>query len=344
MMVEAEADHNDYVSNVSLEAENQNADGDEQEEHHSTSDSESAGNSVGTETDVDDNSDADSDDDSNVDSDMDSDNAAPDFGSSYSHLFPSKTHALLFSLLFAKRRYISITQMKLLWGIFELLQVNCPSLNAMLLLCKKLCKVQPVERQSASGIQTFIRPIPELIKSVFATLSIAKEIQHGPQLSPRPQEIYESLAFSRYSFGQVSEHFHSVLQNFTTTVELHPGEVMMLVQRGNLSIQVNGLKVTNFPVMCSSDETSGNTTKRYNHFENFFVLFPSLPHKFYCPRYIIFAATTNTGSWSDIAEVVLHDLRHGNITLFIVFDVVELKKYQGVLSFVESKYLIQILE
>ncbi|TPX52499.1 hypothetical protein CcCBS67573_g09864 [Chytriomyces confervae] len=113
---------------------------------------------------------------------------------------------------------------------------------------------------------------------------------------------------------------------------------------GDLSIQANGLKVTNVPVMCSSDETSGNTTKRYNHFENFFVMFPSLPHKFYGPGYINFAATTNTGSWSDIAEVVLHDLRHGNITLFIVFDIVELKKYQGVLSLVESKYLIQILE
>ncbi|TPX52498.1 hypothetical protein CcCBS67573_g09863 [Chytriomyces confervae] len=196
MMVEAEADHNDYVSDNSLEAENQDADGDEQEEHYSTSDSESVDSSVGTETDDDDNSDVDSDDDSDVDSDMDSDDAAPDFGSSYFHPFPSKTHALLFSLLFAKHCRISIMQMKLLWGIFELLQVKCPSLNAILLLRKKICKVQPVERQSASGIQIFVRPIPELIKSVFATPSIAKEIQHGPQLSPQPQEIYESLAFS----------------------------------------------------------------------------------------------------------------------------------------------------
>ncbi|KAI8820066.1 hypothetical protein BJ741DRAFT_585357 [Chytriomyces cf. hyalinus JEL632] len=298
-------------------------------------------------SDTDDGSDMDSDDGS----DMDSDDAASDFGSSHFYPFPSRTHALLFSLLFAKRRRISITQMKLLWGIFELLQVKCPSLNAILKLRKKLCKVQPIERKSASGIQIFVRPIPELIESAFATPSIAKEIRYGPQLSTHPQEIFESLAFSvrapclwmdnnstRFyagdtvvmpnfeegiikcfpkpgivAFGQVAEHFHSVLlQNFTTTVELHPGDAMTLVQRGNLSIRANGRKVINFPVICSSDETSGNTTKRYNHFENFFVIFPLLPHKFYGPRYINFAATTNTGSWSDIAEVVLHDLREGS--------------------------------
>ncbi|KAJ3249054.1 hypothetical protein HDU77_007909 [Chytriomyces hyalinus] len=102
------------------------------------------------------------------------------------------------------------------------------------------------------------------------------------------------------------------------TVELDPGDVMILIQRGDLSIQANGLKVINFPVICSSDETSGNTTKHYNHFENFFIICPLLPHKFYGPRYINFAATTNTGSWSDIAEVVLDDLRLGNSSFYIL--------------------------
>ncbi|TPX64359.1 hypothetical protein CcCBS67573_g08432 [Chytriomyces confervae] len=335
--VETEEDYNQCLSDRSIEEQHDEGRA-EHEEHSSTNGSESFNHSVGTDTE-------------SSDIDEDSDDTASDFGSSHFHPFPSKTHALLFSLLFAKRRRISIAQMKLLWGIFELLQVKCPSLNAILQLRKKLCKVQPVERQSAAGIHIFVRPIPKLIESAFATPSIAKEIRHGPQLSLHPQEIYESVAFSvrapllwmdnnsiRFysgdtvlmpnlekgiirsfpkpgivAFGHVSEHFHPVLlQNFTTTVELDPGDVMILIQRGDLSIRANGLKVINFPVICSSDETSGNTTKRYNHFENFFVTFPLLPHKFYGPRYINFAATTNTGSWSDIAEVVLDDLRLGS--------------------------------
>ncbi|KAJ3246347.1 hypothetical protein HDU77_009005, partial [Chytriomyces hyalinus] len=110
--------------------------------------------------------------------------------------FPSKTHAILFSLLFAKRRRMSIEQMKLLWALLEVLGVPCPSLNSIINLRKKVSVVKPVARLSSSGVEIFVRPIPQIIKSVFATPSLAANIQFQPSFVPAPQEMYESLAFA----------------------------------------------------------------------------------------------------------------------------------------------------
>ncbi|KAI9324823.1 hypothetical protein BDR26DRAFT_964463 [Obelidium mucronatum] len=288
-------------------------------------------------------------DDLDIDSDLDIPNT-----SHYFAPFPDKTFAIMFVLLFGKRRRLSIEQMALVWGLFELLEIPCPRLHQLLSMRKKICRVPPEERISTSGISIHVRPIPRLITEVFGNPSIAKEIRTSPQHDENPNstqsELYESLAFAvrapvlfldwnttRLYAGDLIQHGNNqgvilcfpkpgfcsigksvetfrpnILSNFTCVFCLQTGTDVVIIQRGPLSLKADGLDVINFPVACSSDETSGNISKRYNKFENFFVIFPALPHQFHGSKHINFVATTNEGDWKDIADVSLKDLQFGS--------------------------------
>ncbi|KAJ3225154.1 hypothetical protein HDU78_010742 [Chytriomyces hyalinus] len=92
---------------------------------------------------------------------------------------------------------------------------------------------------------------------------------------------------SHVSFGETSKHFHyNLLQNFSMTHTIQPGETMTRIQQGALSLR-------------------------------------SLPCKFHGPDFINFVATSNIGNWADVAEVALQDLKavfnaHTNENMIVV--------------------------
>ncbi|KAJ3078293.1 hypothetical protein HDU99_000662, partial [Rhizoclosmatium hyalinum] len=81
--------------------------------------------------------------------------------------FTSKALAILFVLLFGCKRRMSIQQMKVLWVVFKALDINVPSLRTVLRFRDKFGGIQSVRREVRPGVVIHVRPIPELIRTVF---------------------------------------------------------------------------------------------------------------------------------------------------------------------------------
>ncbi|KAJ3073001.1 hypothetical protein HDU98_002434, partial [Podochytrium sp. JEL0797] len=256
--------------------------------------------------------------------------------------FASKLVATVFILLFGCRRRMSILQMRVLWSIFRMLNVmsQLPSLNTVLSMRKKIGGITPVRRTTSSGAEVFVRPAPEIVKRAFSDELLSARVQREPKPSPNPKEIYETPAYSqlapklcgfwgghvRFYEGDVVRLANGNLYEICHFEPAQMGVVLLdlrtrqrvisrllavapvLVNRGDLSLRANGVDVVNFPLGMSTDEVSGNRSKRYNHFESVFFFFFAFARKFRTPAYAFFAASVKA-NWRDVLEAVLVDFQ-----------------------------------
>ncbi|KAI9324767.1 hypothetical protein BDR26DRAFT_873841 [Obelidium mucronatum] len=220
---------------------------------------------------------------------------------------------------------MSIQQMKVLWAIFEAAELEVPSLYSILLLRQKLNLIRGQKRETHSKIEIYVRPLPELVKRVFADLQMSAEIRRVPQFSDNPKEMFESPAFAKFApklsgtWGQARLYRGDImyLQGGTGKVIHFKGEQTVVYQFRNYGNQFCGDYQAEMSgptprfrrgPLSLRDETSGNKTKRYNKFESMFAIWPALPKKFHTSNFINFVSTSHEGDWRDVAEVVLQDL------------------------------------
>ncbi|KAJ3070312.1 hypothetical protein HDU98_006685, partial [Podochytrium sp. JEL0797] len=270
-----------------------------------------------------------------------------DFGDDY-RPFDSEVEAKLFVLLFGAPRRMSVQQMKVLWAIFKLLDVvgKVPSLESVLSLRKKIGAITPEPRTTSSGATVYVRPVRELIKRVFAS-ELAQFVHRKPEPSRNPKEMFETKRYAELCpvvFGDwdaarlyagdtvfLGGASHQVLSfdkdrivvvvrdaggSLRDVVMVGPSPIFV---QGDLSRRANGREAVVFPTGITTDETSGNKTKRYNLCENMFVYFPALGRRFHTSAFINFAGMTKNGTYRDVAEAVLRDfMEDGELSLGVV--------------------------
>ncbi|KAJ3280007.1 hypothetical protein HDU79_012074, partial [Rhizoclosmatium sp. JEL0117] len=235
--------------------------------------------------------------------------------------------------------------MKVLWVVFQTAGIAVPSLKSILKLRQTIDVVRPIPRTTRTGKQIYVRPLPDLIKRVFANKVLAPLIQRTPKPSENPKETFETQAYAQLApklsglWNQTRLYAGDTLHilggtaniisfspdgkrvNFTFANDSGQsdkslffldmtGPVPAILERGELSRRANGADVIQFPVILTTDETSGNKTKRYNKFESAFAIWAAMSKEYHTSAYINFLATTHDGSWRDVAEVVLEDLAH----------------------------------
>ncbi|KAJ3383971.1 hypothetical protein HDU80_001102 [Chytriomyces hyalinus] len=88
-----------------------------------------------------------------------------------------------------------MNQMKLLWVILDILQVQVPPFYTVMQWRKKFGSVKVVKRITSSGSHIFVQLIPDLVEKAFGNYDIASKIQRAPQLTICPKEMYEMQAF-----------------------------------------------------------------------------------------------------------------------------------------------------
>ncbi|TPX53433.1 hypothetical protein CcCBS67573_g09707 [Chytriomyces confervae] len=213
--------------------------------------------------------------------------------------FPTKLMATVFILLFGCKRHLSVQQMKVLWAIFHETQTAVPSLHAVLAWRKKIGGVIPECRETSTGVKVY--------QTFDANLS-------SPLVQKRCMKVLPTvnvfLCCTRNGMGFLfTEGWITTYSGmFSNAFKPMVGNCPQHVQ-GSLSLKANGKPVIHFPVALTTDETSGNRSKRYNKFESCFVYFPALPAKFHGPSYIHFVCTSHDGDWRDVNEAVLMDFK-----------------------------------
>jgi hypothetical protein len=76
---------------------------------------------------------------------------------------------------------------------------------------------------------------------------------------------------------------------------------------GSLAQDAKEMSILHLGIIVATDETSGNISKRWNHFENIFMKLANLPSKYNHPDYYRLISSGNEITWKQIAEVVLKD-------------------------------------
>ncbi|KAI9340904.1 hypothetical protein BDR26DRAFT_934298 [Obelidium mucronatum] len=211
--------------------------------------------------------------------------------------FKSKVLAALFILLFGCRRRMSIEKMKVLWVIFKVLDIGVPSLKTVLTWRKKIGAIEPKQRDVRPGVSIYVRSLQDLVRMVFQNPELAAAVQRAPKQSSNPKEMYESAAFSRLAPQLYGDWNGTRLYKGVSMTGVAPP----IVSRGSLSVRANGLAVVNFPIVLSSDETSGNKTKRYNRFESVFAFYAALPKAYHTSSFINFAVLEDLTPDSDLS-------------------------------------------
>jgi hypothetical protein len=78
--------------------------------------------------------------------------------------------------------------------------------------------------------------------------------------------------------------------------------------RGPLSVASNNMPIVHIGLSVTTDETSGNTTKRWNHFENIFVRISNLPVATDGYRLV---ASANNITWFELSEAAFREFEVG---------------------------------
>jgi hypothetical protein len=128
--------------------------------------------------------------------------------------------------------------------------------------------------------------------------------------------IYNALLGDALKLGDnwfTIEHFEEdvcVVKGAENEIAKIPLEFISGAEKisGRLSADSGELPIVHLGLMVSTDETSGNTTKRWNHFENIFMRISNLPKQMDSYRLI---ASSNNITWSELSEVALRDFVKG---------------------------------
>jgi hypothetical protein len=81
--------------------------------------------------------------------------------------------------------------------------------------------------------------------------------------------------------------------------------------KGSLSENIGLLDLVHIGIILSTDETSGNLSKHWNHFENVFMHIANLPSELNHPDHYRLVATGCQISWKDIGEVAIKEFEPG---------------------------------
>jgi hypothetical protein len=76
---------------------------------------------------------------------------------------------------------------------------------------------------------------------------------------------------------------------------------------GSLAQDAQEMSILHLGIIVATDETSGNISRRWNHFKNIFMKLANLPLKYNHPDYYQLILSGNEITWKQIAEVVLKD-------------------------------------
>jgi hypothetical protein len=98
--------------------------------------------------------------------------------------------------------------------------------------------------------------------------------------------------------------------DYNGIVTLLPSDMLRQFRHipGELSVSSKNLPIVHIGLAITTDETSGNTTKRWNHFENVFMKISNLPAR---ETGLHLIASGNNVTWSELCDASLCDFHQG---------------------------------